>query len=108
MPSRPSSTGLRSGRRYSSMILAQFRYNGTLPPRCSSEPAPGTAGNIGHGFCFDVNYDVQEFSKGDGPAVARQKKRRPIGVDLFAGAGGLSLGFEQAGFDVAAAVEYDH
>ncbi len=33
--------------------------------------------------------------------------RRPIGVDLFAGAGGMSLGFEQAGFDVAAAVEID-
>ncbi len=33
--------------------------------------------------------------------------RRPIGVDLFAGAGGMSLGFEQAGFDVAAAIEYD-
>ena len=32
---------------------------------------------------------------------------RPIGVDLFAGAGGMSLGFEQAGFDVAAAVEID-
>ena len=32
---------------------------------------------------------------------------RPVGVDLFAGAGGLSLGFEQAGFDVAAAVEVD-
>jgi DNA (cytosine-5)-methyltransferase 1 len=36
-----------------------------------------------------------------------ERSRRPIGVDLFAGAGGLSLGFEQAGFDVRASVEID-
>lgn len=33
--------------------------------------------------------------------------KRPVAVDLFAGAGGFSLGIEQAGFDVLVAVEYD-
>ena len=39
----------------------------------------------------------------DAPPAAR----RPTAVDLFSGAGGLSLGAEQAGVDVLAAVEYD-
>lgn len=35
------------------------------------------------------------------------ERERPIGVDLFCGAGGMSLGFEQAGFDIVAAVDSD-
>jgi DNA (cytosine-5)-methyltransferase 1 len=32
---------------------------------------------------------------------------RPVAVDLFSGAGGMSLAFEQAGFDVVCAIEFD-
>ncbi len=35
----------------------------------------------------------------------KQQRKRPIGVDLFCGAGGMSLGFENAGFTVVAAVD---
>jgi DNA (cytosine-5)-methyltransferase 1 len=37
----------------------------------------------------------------------RQAGDRPIGVGLFAGAGGFDLGFHQGGFHMAAAVEWD-
>lgn len=32
---------------------------------------------------------------------------RPIAIDLFCGAGGMSLGFEQAGFDIRLSVDFD-
>ncbi len=41
------------------------------------------------------------------PADTRPRYDRPVGIDLFAGAGGFSCGFHQAGFHMAAAVEYD-
>ena len=41
-----------------------------------------------------------------GWAMAR-KKQKMIGVDLFAGAGGLSLGAQMAGVDVKLAIESD-
>ena len=50
---------------------------------------------------------VPNFSTSIAGKISPRRSRRPIAVDLFSGAGGLSLGFEQAGFDVVAAVEYD-
>jgi DNA (cytosine-5)-methyltransferase 1 len=41
------------------------------------------------------------------PDLGAQPASRPVAVDLFSGVGGMGLGFEQAGFDVVCAVEFD-
>lgn len=40
--------------------------------------------------------------------VPERIARRPIAIDLFCGAGGFSLGFIQAGFEVIAGLDYDY
>jgi DNA (cytosine-5)-methyltransferase 1 len=41
------------------------------------------------------------------PAKPAASRIRPTAIEVFAGAGGMSLGFEQAGFDVLVAVDND-
>ncbi len=51
---------------------------------------------------------MSEAKVGTARSTSRSGRwERPIAVDLFAGAGGLGLGFEQSGFDIVAAVEFD-
>lgn len=38
----------------------------------------------------------------------KKKNQQPTFIDLFAGAGGLSIGFEEAGFKMVAATDWDH
>jgi DNA (cytosine-5)-methyltransferase 1 len=39
------------------------------------------------------------------PPAPRRRRTKPVGIDFFAGAGGFSMGFHQAGFHMIAAVE---
>lgn len=56
---------------------------------------------------LDDHRDSCTEDKFDEWYAARVDSGRPFAVDLFSGAGGLSLGLEQAGWTVAVAVDFD-
>src|SRR3569833_3160037 len=86
--------------------------------RCRREPREGTLSSHASLMRTLSNQALLPVPTGGAPrqlsascasrlAPSSLPARRPIGVDLFAGAGGMSLGFEQSGFDVLTAVELD-
>ncbi len=81
-------------------IHPYFNVAARVGSRGSMERDMGRESSFPSQFRFDVC--LLEDNVG-----AMAVKTRCAGVDLFAGAGGMSLGFEQAGFDIAAAVEFD-
>lgn len=69
------------------------------------EPAIGSdRDRSGHEVELPLPLDLNRSREG---LVKASDVARPKAMDLFAGAGGMTLGLEQAGFDVVAAVEYD-
>lgn len=59
------------------------------------------------GWLITFGNRKERFVTPKNPFNKPKTRRRPLAVDLFSGAGGLSLGLEQAGFDVVTSVEYD-
>ena len=67
--------------------------------------APATAGTCTDSGIYLPDWaDLEDLPPG---AIIENPARRPIGIDLFAGAGGFSCGFKQAGWHVIAANEHD-
>ena len=57
---------------------------------------------------FDKKHRTGFDAGGEGlPANGRGMAERPTVLDLFSGCGGMSLGFEAAGFDIAASIDFD-
>ena len=66
------------------------------------------ASYMGVRYAVRTNHSVQNATSKTSVSTTRRINRteeRPIAVDLFSGVGGFSLGFEQAGYDVVAAVD---
>ena len=55
----------------------------------------------------DRNRELSRFASASGSDLSDIKANMPTVVDLFCGAGGLSLGFTQAGFRISLACDLD-
>src|SRR5919108_5611783 len=74
---------------------------------------PSRQGHAGYGVALERTPYLRLPRHQDGATTREEWRRwvrsleRPIALDLFCGAGGLSLGLEAAGFEVAVAVDND-
>ncbi len=79
------------------MIYPTFRYTARDRDEGSSPQAEAKCLLIKGEFLRMATPATQPYRPSD----------RPIAIDLFCGAGGMSLGFEQAGFDIRLSVDFD-
>jgi len=66
----------------------------------------GHAKRGGSGICGD-DCEIRKFLLTHRARCQADSKPGPVAVDLFAGAGGLSLGFSRVGYQIALAIDHD-
>lgn len=58
-------------------------------------------------ICFTLNCNIEDVVEIQRDKVAENVSKNDTTIELFAGAGGLALGIEKAGFDTLGLIEFD-